>query len=472
MLIPLKLVRDQPLQQQLYEQLRGLIAAARLQPGARMPSTRMLAEQFSISRITALLTYERLIAEGYLETLPAKGTFVARGSAAPASDGQSAAPRRSVHAHPESSAGPCIGSPDPALFPAGRWRALARNTLDRFGAPLAREHANGNPTLRNAIAGWLSTSRGLAVDPDQVIPVNCRQQALHIATHLLLTRGARAVIEDPCDARALAAFASAGPGLLRVPVDADGLCTSLLPGGRAAMVYVTPEHQRPLGVALSAERRAALLDWAGRSGAVVVEEDCEGELRYHGMEVPSLLSLDHAEQVILIGGFCCSLGPWVTLGYMVVPPRFIAAAVAARRAIDDSVSWLEEAALADFLQCGGYARHVHRLGKAYASRRDTLVGGLRRQFGDDTTVWGAGAGLHLSWLAPARLGTAAMLARLARDCGLEAASPPAQTARAGAQPQPVLLGFGCLTEPQIDMRLAQFAGLLRSRQASGAIGAD
>jgi GntR family transcriptional regulator / MocR family aminotransferase len=471
LLIPLKLVRDQPLQQQLYEQLRELIAAARLQPGARMPSTRMLAEQFSISRITALLTYERLIAEGYLETLPAKGTFVARGPA-PASPECHAAPARSsAHARSTRSPGPGIGAPDPVLFPAGRWRALTRNTLDRFGAQLGREHANGHPTLRAAIAGWLSTSRGLAVDPEQVIPVNCRQQALHIAAHLLLIPGARAVVEDPCDARAATAFASAGPALLRVPVDVDGLCTSQLPSGRVAMAYVTPEHQRPLGVTLSADRRIALLAWAARSGAVIVEEDCEGELRYHGMDVPLLMSLDDNGQVIRIGGFCCSLGPWVTLGYMVVPPRFIAPAIAARQAIDDSVPWLEEAALADFLLCGGYARHVHRLGKAYLSRRDTLVGGLRRHFGADTTIWGEGAGLHLSWLPPASAGPAAMLARLAGGCGLEAAMAAGEgTPRAG--PQAVLLGFGNLTEPQIEARMTRFAGALQAGRAGGAIGAD
>lgn len=435
-----------------------------------MPSTRMLAEQFSISRITALLTYERLIAEGYLETLPAKGTFVARGNGVASPDCGAHPSRFPAHRRTDPAGGAGIGMPDPSLFPAGRWRALTRNTLDRFGAQLAREHANGHPTLRGAIAGWLSTSRGLAVDADQVIPVSGRQQALHIAAHLLLIPGARAVVEDPCDSRAIAAFAGAAPAMVRIPVDSDGLCTSQLPSGRVAMAYVTPEHQRPLGVTLSAPRRTALLDWASRSGAVIVEEDCEGELRYHGMDVPPLMSLDRAEQVILIGGFCCSLGPWVTLGFMVVPPRFVAAALAARRAIDDSTGWLEETALADFLLCGGYARHVHRIGKAYATRRDALVGALQRHFGHTTPIWGAGAGLHLAWL-PQNLGQAATLARLAAKCGLEAAATGDVSSHAGST-QMVLLGFGCLNEAQIESRTTQFANLLRADGTSGALGAD
>ena len=472
MLIPLKLVRDQPLQQQLYDQLRELIAAARLQPGTRMPSTRMLAEQFSISRITALLTYERLIAEGYLQTLPAKGTFVARGQASTVSDCAATPAAFSVPRHADAGAGLKIGQPDPALFPAARWRALTRGALDRFGARLAGEHASGHPRLRAAIAGWLSTSRGLAVTPDQIILVNGRQHALHIVGHLLLRPGAHAVVEDPCDPRTAAVFASEGATLVRVPVDADGLCTGLLPAGRAALVHVTPEHQRPLGVALAASRRTALLEWSARSGAVVVEEDCDGELRYHGMEVPSLMSLDRSEHVILIGGFHCSLGPWLTLGFMAVPPRLIPAALAARRLTDDSARWLEETALAEFLMGGGYARHLHRLGKTYASRRDALVASLRHQFGDSTVTWGDGAGLHLAWIPPAHYGSAARLARLAGESGLEAATPVTDGSRNGGPGLAVLLGFGCLSEPQIESRVAKFAASLRNGHARSAIGAD
>jgi GntR family transcriptional regulator / MocR family aminotransferase len=237
-------------------------------------------------------------------------------------------------------------------------------------------------------------------------------------------------------------------------------------------VHVTPEHQRPLGVTLDAARRTALLDWAARSGAVVVEEDCDGELRYHGMDVPPLMSLDQSEHVILVGGFQCSLGPWLTLGFMAVPPRLVPAALAARRLIDDSSRWLEETALAEFLMGGGYARHLHRLGKAYASRRDALVAALRRHFGESTRTWGSGAGLHLAWMPPVNAGSLVGLARLASHCGLEAAVPVTEGSRSGGPAYALLLGFGCLSEAQIDSRTAQFAAALRNGQASSAVGAD
>ena len=471
MLIPLKLVRDQPLQQQIYDQLQELIASARLQPGTRMPSTRMLAEQFSISRITVLLTYERLIAEGYLETLPAKGTFVAKPqntSPAPCA----VAPKLFGTPHLDPPLASRVGRPDPALFPAGRWRALTRNAVERLGAQLAGEHAGGHPTLRAAIAGWLSTSRGLAVSADQIVLVNGRQQALHVAAHLLLRPGVLAVVEHPCELPAAAVFASSGATIMRVPVDPDGLCTDLLPDGHAALVHVTPEHQRPLGVTLSAERRSALLRWAEHSGAVIVEEDCNGELRYHGMPAPPLMSLDRFEQVILIGGFCSSLGPWLTIGYMVVPHRMIAAAVAARRMIDDSPRWLEETALSEFLLSGGYALHVHRLGKAYAARRDALLGALRRHFGETTTTWGGGAGLHLTWFPPEDAGSPAALVDLANRCGLEAAAAGTGRSLHETAARAMLLGFGSLVERQIEQGVERFAGLLDADRAGVALSAD
>ena len=468
MLIPLNLHRDQPLQQQLYDQLRGLINTSRLRPGLRMPPTRALAEQFGISRNTVLLTYERLIAEGYLETLPAKGTFVARfpvvrlaahraaGLAEPSSRFP-AEDQKAAHADVR------VGRPDPSLFPAGRWRTLMREALDSLGARLGAQHPAGSPGLRTAIADWLSTSRGLAVSPEQVIVANGRQQALHMAAHLAVRPGARVVVEDPCDPDAAATLASEAAALVRVPVDADGLQVERLPTDKVALVHVTPEHQRPLGVRLSHARRLALLDWAARSGGLVLEEDCEGELRYGGMTIPSLMSLDTEERVILLGGFSASLGPWLNLAYLVVPRRLVATALTVRRLIDDSRHCLEESALAGLLDSGGYARHVHRLGKAYASRRDALLGALQQNFGASMCIWGAHGGLHLAWFPPPDIGSAPYLASLAQRCGLDAAALPAEMRQRLPNGQVVLLGFGILPERQLNARVGQLSNLIQAR---------
>jgi GntR family transcriptional regulator/MocR family aminotransferase len=325
--------------------------------------------------------------------------------------------------------------------------------------------------LREAIATWLSTSRGLAVNADQVLVMKSRQQGLHLAAHLAAHvaghraahrtasgrsgRWAPTVMEEPCDAQAAAVLASERGELIRVPVDADGLRTDRLPEGDAALIHVTPEHQRPLGVRLSRERRDALLAWADRAGALILEEDCEGELRYGDMNIPSLMSLDTSERVILLGGFSVSLGPWLDLAYMVLPRGVAAGAQAMRRLIDDSRSSLEQMALAEFLRGGGYARHLHRVTKAYASRRDTLLTALRRHLGGRSLVWGQQAGLHLAWFPPQDFGSASAIATLARGHGLDAA---------WAGDDVVLLGFGVPDEQRIETGVRDMAEHLLAGQ--------
>jgi GntR family transcriptional regulator/MocR family aminotransferase len=450
MLIPLKLLHDQPLQQQLYDQLRELVVSARLAPGVRMPSSRMLADQFSVSRMTVLLAYERLIAEGYLETVPAVGTFVGKPSASHASRPDPHAAQTIALPVPASNDG--IGQPDPSLFPTGRWRALMRGTLERFGAHIAQHHHAGSPALRAAIARWLSTSRGLPVQPEQIILAGGRQQALHMATHLLLRPGARAVLEDPCEESAASLYAAAQADIIRVPVDADGICTDRLPQGPAALVHVTPEHHRPLGAALSADRRQHLLDWAVRAGAMVLEEDSQGEFRYAPLAAPPLMNLDREGRVVHVGCFASTLGPWLTLAYLVVPHHLIAPALAARRLIDDHALWLEEDALAELLDSGAYARHVHRLRKVYLSRRDALIDAMRGHFGGTVRLCGTHAGLHLAWRMPEGIGSPAAVAGIARRCGLQA------TALANAPV--VLLGFATPVERLIAAGVTQLAGRL------------
>ena len=518
MLIPLRLVRDQQLQQQLFDQLRDLIVSNRLQPGSRMPSSRMMAEHFTISRMTVLLTYERLIAEGHLETRPAAGTFVAQIPAHSVSESAVDASSLAL-AHPPANPHPgkplspaqfrngsafaapdvCVGGPDPSLFPAQRWRSLMRHGLDRIGTRFEPEHPAGNPTLRDAIAHWLSTSRGLPVSSAQVMLVKGRQQALHVVARLAshpcegrralgrCTRPAmeaqdgqngdgengdgpreaqqtghpgsgevakdhaRIVVEDPCDADAAAAMAGEGGVLVRVPIDADGLCTDHLPLGGAALIHVTPEHQRPLGAVLSLDRRIALLHWAGRAGALILEEDIDGELRYGDMNVPSLMSLDRSERVILLGGFGVSLGPWLDVAYLVLPRWLVPYAQTTRRRIDDSRGGFEHSVLAEFLASGGYARHLHRLTKTYTSRRDALVTTLRRHFGEATQICGEQAGLHLAWFPTPEWGSPGYLATLARRHGLDAAA---------VRDDVVLLGFGATDEDHIEAGVHRLANSL------------
>ncbi len=446
MLIPLKLLRDRPLQQQLYEQLLALIVSSRLAPGTRMPSTRMLADQFSISRVTVLLTYERLVAEGYLWTVPAKGTFVHHAPAA----GESL-PRPDDGAATGTDAGRIPGRADRRLFPAVKWRALIRKALDNPAADGAEEPPHGDPALRQAIAGWLSTSRGLAIDAGQIILAHGRQHALHIAAHLLLGPGRRAAVESPGDAAAELMLSGTGAALVAVPVDEDGIRTERLPEGPAAMALVTPEHQRPLGAVLSLQRRHDLLAWAARAGATVVEADWDGELRYEPMDLPPLMRLDRDGIVVHAGDFAASLGPATVLGYLAVPRQLIGPARAASRLAGAYAGRLEAEALAALLDSGAYARHLHAVRKTYLGRRDALVRSLRRHFGEQTRIGATTAGLHLAWTPPPELGPAGAVAGVAARCGLDAGC---------AGDRVVLLGFGVPGERQIEVAVGRLAEVL------------
>jgi GntR family transcriptional regulator / MocR family aminotransferase len=436
--IPVKLLRDRPLQQQLYKQIRELILSSRLPAGMRMPSTRLLAEQCAVSRITVLLAYERLIAEGYLRTVPARGTFV-QGLGA----GGQAFPPDGV-GNPVSADGP-IGRADGRLFPAAKWRALVRGALDHLDHVADGSDRGGpgwgEPVLRHAIARWLSSARGLAVEADQIILAHGRRHALHIAAHLLLRPGSRAVVEAPGDADAGLLLAGTGATLMAVPVDADGLQTDHLPGGPIALALVTPEHQRPLGAVMSLERRKALLIWATTAGAVVVADESAAELRYQETDVPPLMRLDRGEVVIQAGDFAASLGPAVTLGYLAVPPRLVGAARAASRVMGPYEGRLEAAALAGLLDSGCYARHLHQVRQICLRRRDALVRALRRHFGEQTRIAGLAAGLHLAWTPPPELGAADAVAAAAWRAGLDAGCVDGRV---------VLLGFGGGCERQLE----------------------
>ena len=307
--------------------------------------------------------------------------------------------------------------------------------------------------------------------PDQIILASCRQQALFLSAQLLLHPGQSAVVEEPCDLLIESILREAGAVLTCVPVDAFGLRTDLLPSdGTAAVVHVTPEHQRPLGTVMSLERRQALLAWAIQYDAVIVEEASDAELRFDHVAAPPLMSLDRNERVIHTGCFAAALGPGITLGYLVVPPRLAGAALAARRLIGGGTGWLEEAALAEFFDSGAYALHLHRLRKVYLARRDILTGAIRLHFGDSTKLTGAETGLDFAWTLPGHLGCSATVADIARRCGLDAAAVAWSTANPG--PPTVLLGFGTPSDRKIAAAVGRMAATLAGHSVDAALSAD
>jgi GntR family transcriptional regulator/MocR family aminotransferase len=477
---------DVPLHRQLYEGLREAILTGRVRPGARLPSTRALAADLHASRNTVLAAFGQLLAEGYVEGRVGAGTTVAR-----------TLPETLLRARPETAAtrqagrrprlsrrgallvgtpvGPARsaaaahpfrpGLPGIDAFPfdvwtrllARRWRHVPRQLLD-YGDPA------GYRPLREAIAAHLREARAVRCEASQVIVVTGAQQAVDLAARVLLDPGDTAWIEEPGYQGARGALGAAGIRLAPVPVDEEGL--DVRRGARAApgarLVYVTPSHQYPLGVTMSLQRRLALLEWASASGAWILEDDYDSEYRYAGRPLAALQGLDAAGRVIYAGTFSKVLFPALRLGYLVVPAGLVDAFVAARALSDRHSPSVTQAALADFIDAGYFARHVRQTRALYAERQGALVAAARRDLGGLLEVAPAGAGMHLvGWLPPGVDDRVAARAALARDVEVPPLSayrlrPRRRGARGG-----LLLGYAAYPPREIAEACGRLAAALR-----------
>lgn len=434
-----------PLYRQLYESLRAAILEGRLAPGTRLPATREMADELSVSRNTVMSAFEQLLAEGYVEGRVGAGTFV---SASLPDDLLNAraqvksAPRASVKGRRLSRRGdvmaatsltlhaPAFGAVRPfrtgipALdaFPFDVWsRIVARHWRKPRRDLLAYGDPAGLRPLREAIAHYLGAARAVRCTPEQVLVVAGTQQAVDLAARVLLDENDAAWVEEYGYLAARGAFRAAGARLVAVPVDDEGINVAagalLCPDAR--MAYVSPSHQYPLGVTLSLARRLELLEWASRAGAWILEDDYDSEFRYEGRPLAAMQGLDREGRVIYLGTFSKVIFPSLRLGYMVVPADLVDAFAAARALVGWCSPVVEQAIVADFITEGHFARHIRRMRALYSERRATLADALRRELGDAVEIAPSGAGMHLL----ARLGEGvddAAVAREARARGVQA----------------------------------------------------
>jgi GntR family transcriptional regulator/MocR family aminotransferase len=387
----------------VFERLRQGILAGTFAPGARLPPTRHLADELGVARQTVVLVYERLAAEGYVRARVGSGTFVATDLpdarptmvAVPMSDAPALSRRGAAiaaipsHAVQALGLGPVAdgglllapGVPAPELFPMAAWASCAARALREMPAALSGyPDPQGLPALRVEIAGHLAATRGVIASPDQIVVTAGTQQALRVAAELVLDPGDPAWVEDPGYIAGRGALLAAGAALQPVPSDAEGLDVAagiaIAPAARLALV--APSHATPLGGALPIGRRLALLDWAARAGAWILEDDCDAEFRWEGKPLPPLASLDRAGRVIYCGTFSKTLAPALRLGFAVVPQPLIDAFVRARTLSDRGPPVMLQATLAGFMQAGMLAPHVRRMRTEYARRRDALLTALEK----------------------------------------------------------------------------------------------
>lgn len=462
---------DTPLQRQIYEQWRQRILRGALAPGARLPSTRELADALGVSRTTTTAAYEQLLAEGYLESIHGAGTFVCRQlpddlTRTPAAS-STRAPVASVRlsrygarlAPPVPARASChhldlaAEGPDLTHFPIALWRRLhnrqQRQAHDRiFGRA---ESAAGFRPLRDAIAEYLGRSRAVVCTADDVVIVNGSQQALDLTARLLIDQGDIVAVEHPGYAGARELFTVHGAKVRLVPVTEEGLSVSDLPAG-PRLVYTTPSHQFPTGVAMTLSRRLELIDWARGRETVLIEDDYDSEFRYGGAPLPAMQSLARDVPVIYIGTFSNVMFPGLRIGYVVLPAPLTPPFVRAKWLADRQTALPDQAALALFISEGHMERHIRRMRRIYRRRRDVLVHALHRHFGREATLHGDASGMHALLTF-----SGVSIHRRADRAGVRVKKTDAcygdNTTR-----NEILVGFSALTERTIEAGIRRLAG--------------
>ncbi len=456
-LLTLDRSRGGPLRAQLEDQFRQAIRSGRLAAGDRVPSSRALAKALGLSRSLVQDCYAQLLAEGYLVSRGGSATRVATAAsrAEPARHAPPPAPLRLA-------ADFASGVPDLASAPREDWAWAVReacrtapNTEFNYGDP------QGSPRLREVLAGYLRRVRAVDTTVDQVIISSGMFQGLGLVLRALAAQGlTRVGFEDPGSPASMTATAAwAGVGAVPVPVDDQGVDVAALDATGARAVVLTPAHQWPTGVVLAPERRLALIDWAARREAIIIEDDYDAEFRYDRDPVGALQGLA-PDLVVALGTVSKSLAPVLRMGWIASPPRLAATLARAKQVTDRGSPGLDQLALALLIETGRYDRHLRRMRAEYAARRGVLVQALA-EHAPRVPLTGLAAGFHaVAHLPPQTAEHQVIRAARSRSVGLYGMS----TYRAGHAPCPpqLVLGFGNTSQRAIRTGIAVLGDILRT----------
>ncbi len=474
----------EPLHRQLYNELRSAILGGRLPIGCRLPASRELSQVTGLSRNTVLSSYDQLIAEGYIVSRPGSGTYVASSlpdqllsgpTLEPLPPAKRGARRLSklgerLQSHPfrrwpPLQSGPMLfraGLPALDQFPMDIWRRLSDRRMRLASVKtLAYDDAQGYQPLREAISAHLAAARGARCSPDQIIVVSGSQQAISIVNQVLVESGDTVLFEDPGYFAARSVFEASGARIAPVPVDEEGfdVAAALQSAPDARLAYITPSHQNPTCVTMSLPRRRALLQWAETHGSWILEDDNASECRYHGRPLAALQGIDPHGRVLYAGTFSKVMFSSLRLGYLVAPPDVLPAMVRARELMDRQSSGLQQAAMADFMLEGHFARHLRRMRTLYAARLEALLRAVREHAADLLEIADREGGLNrVAWLPPGLDDTDAV--RALNPEGFACLPLSEFRIRSGGRGG-LVLGFAGMSEESIGSSIQRLAEILR-----------
>ncbi|HYV00214.1 MAG TPA: PLP-dependent aminotransferase family protein [Pyrinomonadaceae bacterium] len=477
----------EPLHKQLYRQIRDELRSGSFTDGAsRLPSSRTLAVDLGISRLTVKRAFSKLYAEGYLRSKAKSGTFVAhplpetfltadQPKATRLFEHRSRISGR-VRAIPDQrvrkqfdlgalEAGPGVslvpGLPAVDEFPIVIWERLRSQVLAQRGAHLLRHASSrGDVDLRKAVATYLCDFRGARCHPDQILIVGGMQQAMLISAMTLLDPGDPVWIEDPGFHQARRVFILAGAKVVPKPLDQKGIVIARSPKEKQPkMIHVTPSHQYPLGMTMSFERRTALLDFARAHNAFIFEDDFYAEFRFTGPPLPCLQGMDNFSRVIYAGTMSKILYPSLRLGYVVAPEQLIDPLVKIRSTMDQHSSAIDQATLARFITEGFFLSHLKQMRKLYAERREFFIKEFNRLLSDRFLLQIPEAGLNfVAWLRSEA--DFARVVRVSAEIGIKPSPLSFYCIEAKLKPA-FVFGFAAWTPTQIRESLLRLASALR-----------
>ncbi|WP_026842782.1 MocR-like pyridoxine biosynthesis transcription factor PdxR [Citrifermentans bremense] len=443
-----------PLYTQLYDQMKASVLSGKLPSHSKLLSVRELAAELSISRNTVENAYLELCAEGYIYSKPRSGYFVsalapdALPLPSPRIKEQRAhlpepEPKGSIDFHP--------ARLDPDTFPTSLWRRCfldslrqSRSALVQYGDP------QGELELRCSIRHYLERSRGVACAPEQIVICSGLQQSLGIVAQILRERRPAVALENPGFHLPRSIFRNHGFETVPIAVGSGGLDLDALESSGATLAYVTPSHQFPTGCVMPIANRLRLIEWANAGDRLVIEDDYDSELRYHGKPIPSLQGLHPDGNIVYLGTFSKVLSPALRVSYLVLPYPLLSAYRRLFRDYACTVSLLEQATLARFMEQGDWDRHLRRMRTLYQKKHDAMLRAVETHFGRKALVLGQGAGLHLVLeLSQHDLSEKELISR-ARSKGIELFPYSATCAEEGGSCSRVVLGFGGLKPDVID----------------------
>ena len=459
-----------PLHAQLADQLRRLILNGRLPVGSKLPSSRKLSAELSVSRVTVVTAMDQLLSEGYIETRQGSGVFVTAdlpdGAVLRPDYGQGGGLGKPFEMPEALAIRPFqTALPDLSLFPHRQWsRTFDRIWRQPDATLLTNQDPFGWPALRVAIADHLAAWRGIACSPEQIVVTAGTRDAVDLIAHGAFRKDDTVLVENPGYKSLGLALVDGGLKVRPVPIGPQGFDiargAALAPEAKGAVV--TPSRQFPLGMTLPVARRLDLLSWARETDGLLIEDDYDSEFRYSGAPLPALMSLDEQGAVVYLGSFSKVLSPTFRLGFLVAPHRLLDAIRNRLLATGPRASFLVQPVLARFMAQGHFAVHLRRMRRVYGQRRDVLAAALAEQLGDVLEIGDLSAGMHaVAWLRGGRKSTETdqEIAARASEAGLFL--QPLSSYYAGrTRPQGLVLGYAAFDDARLMDGVRTLSGVL------------